>query len=88
MRPFAPKSVGRIAATIALVAAIVAGVVALEDRPPGSSPAPRGPTDTLDAALDRCHALGSGAAEDPFCAATRQRLHDHFFDREPGEMRP
>jgi conjugative transfer region protein TrbK len=84
MRVLTVRGWGTVAATLVLIAVVIAAF-ASSTGVRGAAPAAPA-EESPDASLSRCRALGAAAENDPACHETWQRLSDHFFgvDRKAG----
>jgi conjugative transfer region protein TrbK len=75
------NSLGRIIAYVALVGALIATAITLNDRqyPAAKAPGLSAATSALDAELARCKAIGVAAAEDAGCKAAWEANRKRFF---------
>lgn len=80
------NSLGRIIAYVALVGALIATAITLNDRqyPAAKAPARSAATSALDAELARCKAIGGAAAEDAGCKTAWEANRKRFF--QPGKL--
>ena len=82
----------RAAAIVALVAAFIATLVAVNRRPSApvveTSPTISPASDELSAELRRCSALGPQDAEDPHCVAVWEENRQRFFGRPARPLSP
>ena len=82
----------RAAAIVALVAAFIATLIAVNRRPSApiveTSPIINPASDDLSAELRRCSALGPQDAEDPHCVAVWEENRQRFFGRPARPLSP
>jgi conjugative transfer region protein TrbK len=80
------NSLGRIIAYVALVGALIATAITLNDRqyPAAKAPGRSAAPSALDAELARCKAIGQEAAEDTVCKTAWEANRKRFF--QPGKL--
>ena len=80
------NSLGRIIAYVALVGALIATAITLNDRqyPAAKAPGRSAATSALDTELARCKAIGTEAAKDANCKAAWEANRKRFF--QPGKL--
>jgi conjugative transfer region protein TrbK len=80
------NSLGRIIAYVALVGALIATAITLNDRQYAAAKAPArsAATSALNAELARCKAIGPAAAEDAGCKTAWEANRKRFFH--PGKL--
>lgn len=80
------NSLGRIIAYVALVGALIATAITLNDRqyPAAKAPGRSAAPSALDAELARCKAIGAVAAEDAGCKTAWEANRKRFF--QPGKL--
>ncbi len=74
-----PKEAGRFGALAVLAATIIASAISCSQRTPSGSRTEQPAMNAVQSELQRCHDMGTKAADDPSCQEARRRLHEHFF---------